>query len=124
MLSPPLINFGNPFFHPGWSVGESHAGRPDALDKHEASHPLWKRSRVEKRYRAAHGVADELHCLDPQPLDNAIEIQDIVGKMIITAGTDPAAVAVAAAVGRDDPERLFDQFLQGGDEGAPAVGLV
>src|SRR4029077_6407423 len=106
MLSPPLINFGNPFFHPGRSVGESHAGRPDAFDKHEASHPLWKRSRIEKRYRAAHGVADELHCFVPQPRENRNEIKEMVGKIIITAGADPAAVAVAAAVGRNDPERL------------------
>jgi hypothetical protein len=36
-------------------------------------------------------------------MDDAVEIVEIVGKMIIAAGADPIAVAVAAAVGRDDP---------------------
>ena len=43
---------------------------------------------------------------------HAVEIEDVIGKMIIAASADPTAVAMAAAVRRDDPQRLLSRSCQ------------
>ena len=46
-----------------------------------------------------------LNGLNAESLDHAIEIENVIGKMVIAAGAHPAAIAMAAAVGSDDPQR-------------------
>jgi hypothetical protein len=44
--------------------------------------------------------------------------------MIIAAGADPTAVAVAPAVRRDDPQRLPEFVLKEPHEISPAASLI
>src|SRR5262249_17897741 len=82
------------------------------------------RAAVYERDRAAHRMADEREAVEPQCLDQRIQIPDIVGKVIIAAGADPAAVAVAAAVGRDDAPRRRVVILERVDEALPAARVI
>lgn len=103
MVSPPLMQFRNPFLHSQWRVGKIHSYRADAFDQYEPAHATGKRAGVQKGNRAAHGVSDERETIHAKSSDDAIEIEDVVRKVIITAGADPTAVSVAAAIRRDYP---------------------
>ena len=111
MIAAALMNFGDPRCHALRCVGKFHTSGPDAFDKHEPGDAFWKGAGVKHRNGAAHGVADEFKARRAERLDDAIEIEDVVGKMIIPARADPAAVAMAAAVRRNDPERLLGFIL-------------
>jgi hypothetical protein len=124
MLSPSLVEFGDPLFHAHRSIGKIHARGADPFDKNELRYAFGKCSGIEQRDSATHRVADELDRLSSESLNHVIEVKDVIGKMIVTAGADPAAVAVTAAVRRNDPEPLIDLFLKSGDEAFPAVRLI
>ena len=112
MIAAAIAKFCNPFFHTHRRVGKTHTFGADAFDQHELLYFFWKGAGIEKRDRAAHGVTDEFEPLHPQRADHAIQIQNVIGKMIITPRADPAAVAVSTAVRRDNPQRLVDLIFQ------------
>ena len=111
MLSPALVDFSDPPFHAHRSIGKIHPDGTDAFDKNKFGYAFGKRPGIEQRDGSAHGVADEFDRLSSECVNHAIEIEDVIGKMIITAGADPAAIAVTAAVRRDDPKRLVGVSL-------------
>src|SRR5215470_12028163 len=98
MIAAAIVNFCNPFLHAHWRVGKIHAFRADAFDQYEPPDFFWKGAGIEKRDRAAHGVSHEFELLHAQCADHAIQIENVIGKMIVTSGTHPATVAVATAV--------------------------
>jgi hypothetical protein len=53
-----------------------------------------------------------------------MEIENIIRKMIIAAGADPAAIAVTSAVRCDNPQQLFTFRLKRRHEWAPAVRMI
>src|SRR5262249_23477308 len=57
-------------------------------------------------------------------LNDAVKIEDTVRKMVIAAATYPAAIAVATAVRRNDPEVPVSFVLQCIDESSPTVGKI
>src|ERR1044071_10211214 len=97
MSTAALVQLGNPFFHSVGSIRKSHPHRSDTFNQHQLCYPLGKCARVEKRDRPTHGMANERKAVDTVRLNDAIEIEDIIGKMVVTARTEPAAVALAAA---------------------------
>jgi hypothetical protein len=53
-----------------------------------------------------------------------VKIKNIIRKMIIAAGADPAAIAVPSAVRCDNPQRLFTLAVKSDHERSPAVCMV
>ena len=118
------MNFGDPTAHAHRRVGKFHARRADAFDQDELLDALRKGPGIEPRNSAAHGMTDELELPCAEGSDDAVQIKNIIGKMIIAAGADPTAVAVTSAVRCDDPQRLPESFLKELDEISPAASLI
>jgi hypothetical protein len=57
-------------------------------------------------------------------MDHTIEVENIIRKVIITAGPHPAAVAVTSAIRCDDPTISPVLFPERFDEEAPAARLI
>src|SRR2546426_6251646 len=106
VAAPAFAHFGDPLFHSQRRVGKIHARRSKAFDEDELTHALWKSSGIEKGNGSAHRVADELKLRYTEGSNHAFEIEDVIGKMIVAAGADPPTIAMAAAVGGDDPSRF------------------
>src|SRR5437879_8221928 len=66
-------------------------------------------------------MADEVETRRTEFSHHAIQIEHVVRKIVISAGANPAAVAVAAAVGCDDPTHSVESLFQGRDQSPPAV---
>ena len=57
-------------------------------------------------------------------MNQAVEVQEIIRKVVIAPGPDPYALAVSTAMGGDDPQGSRGFFLQGCDKRLPASGMV
>ena len=68
-------------------------------------------------------MANERKAVEAVRSHDTIEIEHIIGKMIITAGADPAAVAVTAAIRSNHPEVSLSG-LQCIDESSPTLGKI
>src|SRR5690349_2974408 len=121
MAAPTLAYFNDPLRHTHRRLGVSYAGRADAFDQSQLGHTLGECPGVKQGDGSAHGVTDETNARGAACAHNAIEIVNIVGKMIVTASADPAAVAVAAAVRRDDPWKIPLSCFHRGYKSAPTV---
>ena len=124
MISSALVEFAQPLLHSHRSIGEFHSHGPDAFNQHKPGNPGGNRSAKKKRDRAAHRMADQANRIAVACANKCIEIADVIGEMIIAAGADPAAFAMAAAIRRYDPERNRRFLLKACDERIPAVRLI
>src|SRR5215475_12162397 len=124
MVAATIVKIRNPFLHTDRRIRKIHAYGTDAFDQHELLHFLRKGTGIEKRNRAAHGMADELEPLHAQRADHAIQIGNIVREVVITAGAHPVAIAVATAVRRDNPKRLVGLILKRSYKRLPTSGLI
>ena len=79
-------------------------GRPEPLEQRQLVHAIGERAGVVRRDAAAHRVSDERHARAPDLRDDLVQIGEVIGEVVVAAGADPVAVAVAAHVGRDDVE--------------------
>jgi hypothetical protein len=68
-------------------------------------------------------MADEFHLLYPKMSDEVIEIQHVIGEVVVPAGANPTAVAMAAAIGRNNP-KIRECFLKCTDERLPTPRLI
>src|SRR6266850_3510327 len=121
MAAPALAHFSDPSFHARRRVRIAHAERADAFDQRQLGDVLGERAGVEKRNGSAHRVADQPNARRAEGPRHAVKIEYVIGEMIIAAGAHPAAVAMAAAVGCDDPRSIAVFFFQRRHEGAPAM---
>ncbi len=124
MISAAIVKLCNPFFHTHRGVRKIHAQGTDAFDQHELLHFFWKGAGIEKRDRAAHGVTHEFEPLDSKRADHAIQIENVIGEMVITPRTHPATVAVSTTVRRDNPQSLFNLILDRSHKRLPTARLI
>src|SRR5262249_45498448 len=124
MIAATIVKLPNPFLHTHGRILKLTAAGPDAFEQREMLPFLRKGAGVEKRDRAAHGMADKLAPLHAQRADHTIEIENIVRKVVITASAHPAAIAMATAVRRDNPERLVGLILKQSDKRLPTSRLI
>src|SRR5512132_3132181 len=99
------MDLADPLCHARRRIGKSHRRRADTFDQHEPADFFGISAGVEKRYRSSHRVADEFATRAAERTDDAIEIENIIGEMIVAAVANPPALAMAAAIRRDDPKR-------------------
>src|SRR5262245_6661552 len=69
-------------------------------------------------------MADQFTTINLGRVQHPLKIENIIGKMIVSTGADPTAIAVAAAVRRDNaqgPLRSHQNLL---NEKLPAVGKI
>jgi len=69
-------------------------------------------------------MTDEFEPLQTEGTDQTIKIENIIRKVIVTAGANPTAVAMPATIRRDDPECLLELVLQRAHERSPTARLI
>src|SRR5262245_22883557 len=69
-------------------------------------------------------MTDYLDLLYAGRAQDAIEVEDIIGKMVVASRSYPAAVAVTAAIGGDDAQGSLNPVQQSVDEELPTKSEI